>query len=95
VCDQACGPRDSLRLDVAGAPPARSREKRCRRKRRSQSSPAATAIALGLARTGVRIVIDNIAHPDATDELAKELSGLDDQAIGVEADASKGSSTPR
>jgi len=47
------------------------------------------AIALGLARAGVRIVIDYIAHPEATDELEKEISALRDQAIGVDADASR------
>src|SRR5271170_7858200 len=46
------------------------------------------AIALGLARAGVRIVIDYIAHPEATDELEKEISALRDQAIGVDAYAS-------
>ena len=45
------------------------------------------AIALGLARAGVRIVIDYIAHPEATDALEKEIATLGDQAIGVEADA--------
>ena len=47
------------------------------------------AVALGLARAGVRIVIDYIAHPEATDELEKEISALRDQAIGVDADASR------
>jgi len=37
---------------------------------------------LGLARAGVRIVIDYIAHPEATDELEKQISALHDQAIG-------------
>src|SRR6202789_553059 len=47
------------------------------------------AVALGLARAGVRIVVDYIAHPEATDELEKEISALRDQAIGAEADASR------
>ena len=47
------------------------------------------AVAPGLARAGVRIVIDYIAHPEATDELEKEISALRDQAIGVDADASR------
>jgi glucose 1-dehydrogenase len=47
------------------------------------------AIALGLAKTGVRVVIDYVAHPEATDELEKEIAALGDQSIGVEADASR------
>jgi glucose 1-dehydrogenase len=47
------------------------------------------AIALGLARAGVRIVIDYIAHPEATDALEQEIATLGDQAIGVDADASR------
>jgi glucose 1-dehydrogenase len=47
------------------------------------------AIAIGLARAGVRIVIDYIADPEATDALEKEIATLGDQAIGVEADASR------
>ena len=47
------------------------------------------AIALGLASAGVRIVIDYIAHPEATDELEQEIAALGDQAIGVDADASR------
>jgi len=47
------------------------------------------AVAPGLARAGVRIVIDYIAHPEATDELEKQISALHDQAIGVDADASR------
>jgi glucose 1-dehydrogenase len=46
------------------------------------------AIALGLARAGVRIVIDYIAHPEATDALEREITTLGDQAIGVNADCS-------
>jgi glucose 1-dehydrogenase len=47
------------------------------------------AIAIGLARAGVRIVIDYIADPEATDALEKEIATRGDQAIGVEADASR------
>ena len=47
------------------------------------------AVALGLAKNGVRIVIDYIAHPEATDALEKEITALGDRAIGVEADASR------
>lgn len=47
------------------------------------------AIAMGLARAGANIVIDYIVHPDATEALEKEIAGLGDVAIGVEADVSK------
>ena len=47
------------------------------------------AIALGLAKAGVRVVIDYIAHPEATSELEQEIAALGDQAIGVDADASR------
>jgi glucose 1-dehydrogenase len=47
------------------------------------------AIVLELARQGAKIVIDFIAHPEATDALVKQLAALGDQAIGVEANVSK------
>ncbi len=47
------------------------------------------AIALGLAREGANIVIDYIAHPEATEALEQQIAGLGDTAIGVEADVSK------
>jgi len=47
------------------------------------------AIALGLAAQGANIVIDYVAHPEATDELVKKVVALGDQAIGVKADVSK------
>ena len=47
------------------------------------------AIALGLAKAGASIVIDFVAHPEATDALEKEIAALGDMAIGVEADVSK------
>jgi glucose 1-dehydrogenase len=47
------------------------------------------AIALGLAKAGARIVIDYVAHPEATDALEREIAALADQAIGVEADVSR------
>jgi len=47
------------------------------------------AIALGLAKAGANIVIDYVAHPEATDALEKEISALGDAAIGVEADVSR------
>ena len=47
------------------------------------------AIALELARQGANVAIDYISHPDATDELEKQVAALGDRAIGVEADVSK------
>jgi glucose 1-dehydrogenase len=47
------------------------------------------AIVLELARQGANIVIDYIAHPEATESLEKQVSALGDQAIGVQADVSK------
>ena len=47
------------------------------------------AIALGLAKAGARVVIDYIAHPEATDALEREIAALDDQSIGFEADVSR------
>jgi glucose 1-dehydrogenase len=47
------------------------------------------AIALGLAKTGVSVVIDYISHPEATDALERELHEMGDQSFGLEADASR------
>jgi glucose 1-dehydrogenase len=47
------------------------------------------AIALELANQGANIVIDYIAHPEATAELEQQITALGDQAIGVQADVSK------
>ncbi len=47
------------------------------------------AIALGLAGAGANIVIDFVAHPDATEALEKQIASLGDTAIGVEADVSR------
>lgn len=47
------------------------------------------AIALGLAREGANIVIDYLAHPEATAALEKQIAGMGGAAIGVEADVSK------
>ena len=46
------------------------------------------AIALGLARAGAGIVIDYIAHPEATQALERDIAALGDVAIGVDADVS-------
>jgi glucose 1-dehydrogenase len=47
------------------------------------------AIVLELARQGANIVIDYVAHPEATEALVQQVSALGVQAIGVEADVSK------
>ena len=47
------------------------------------------AIVLELARQGAGIVIDYVAHPEATAALEKEVVALGDRVIGVEADVSK------
>ena len=47
------------------------------------------AIVLELAKQGANIVIDYVAHPEATEALEKQVIALGDQAIGVEADVSK------
>jgi glucose 1-dehydrogenase len=46
------------------------------------------AIALGLAKAGASIVIDYVAHPEATEALEREIAALGDMSIGVEADVS-------
>jgi glucose 1-dehydrogenase len=47
------------------------------------------AIVLELARQGANIVIDYVAHPEATDALEKQVRDLGDCAIGVKADVSQ------
>jgi len=47
------------------------------------------AIVLELARQSANIVIDYVAHPEATEALERRVSGLGDQSIGVKADVSK------
>jgi len=47
------------------------------------------AVVLELARQGANIVIDYVAHPEATDALERRIAGLGDQSIGIEADVSK------
>src|SRR5215813_3172356 len=47
------------------------------------------AIVLELAKEGASITIDYVSHPDATDELEKQIVALGGQAIGVDADVSK------
>ena len=47
------------------------------------------AVVLGLAEAGANIVIDYVANEQATEDLEKQIAGLGDQSIGVEADVSK------
>jgi glucose 1-dehydrogenase len=47
------------------------------------------AIVLSLAEEGANIVVDFVAHPDATEALEKQVADLGAQAIGVDADVSK------
>jgi glucose 1-dehydrogenase len=47
------------------------------------------AIVLGLAEAGANIVIDYIAHPEATEALEQQIAALGDKAIGVDADVSQ------
>ncbi len=47
------------------------------------------AIVLGLAEAGANIVIDYVAHPEATEDLEKQVAALGDKAVGIEADVSK------
>ncbi len=46
-------------------------------------------IVLALAEQDANIVIDYVAHPEATEELERRVVALGGQAIGVEADVSK------
>jgi glucose 1-dehydrogenase len=47
------------------------------------------AIVLELAKQGASIVIDYVAHAEATEALERQVQALGDQAIGVQADVSK------
>jgi glucose 1-dehydrogenase len=47
------------------------------------------AIVLELARQGANIVIDYVAHPEATEELERKVAALGDQCTGVDADVSQ------
>jgi glucose 1-dehydrogenase len=47
------------------------------------------AIVLELARQGANIIIDYVAHPEATEALEQQVHALGDRAIGVKADVSQ------
>jgi glucose 1-dehydrogenase len=47
------------------------------------------AIVLELAKQGANIVVDYVSHPEAAEEVERQVIALGDKAIGVEADVSK------
>ncbi|HEY5204222.1 MAG TPA: glucose 1-dehydrogenase [Roseiarcus sp.] len=47
------------------------------------------AATLALAKAGANIVIDYVAHPEATEALERQITALGDKAIGVDADISR------
>jgi glucose 1-dehydrogenase len=47
------------------------------------------AVTLALANRSAKVVIDYVAHPEATEELERKLKAMGDDAIGVKADVSK------
>jgi glucose 1-dehydrogenase len=47
------------------------------------------AVVLELAKQGAGVVIDYVSHPEATDELTKQMTALGESVIGVRADVSK------
>lgn len=53
------------------------------------NSGIGASIVLELARQGACVVIDYVAHPDATQALEKQVQELGEQVIGVDADVSQ------
>ncbi len=47
------------------------------------------AIVLELAKQGAKVVIDYVAHPEATTALMQDVKALGSHAVGVDADVSK------
>jgi glucose 1-dehydrogenase len=47
------------------------------------------AVTLALANRSAKVVIDYVAHPEATEELERKLKAMGDDAIGVKADVSR------
>ena len=47
------------------------------------------AATLALAKAGADVVIDYVAHPEATEALERQITALGDKAIGVDADISR------
>jgi glucose 1-dehydrogenase len=52
------------------------------------NSGIGAAIVLAMAEAGAKVVIDYVAHPEATDALEKQIAALGDQSVGVDADIS-------
>ena len=52
------------------------------------NSGIGAAVVLALAEEGANVVIDYVAHPEATEELERQVAALGDKAIGVDADIS-------
>jgi glucose 1-dehydrogenase len=47
------------------------------------------AVVLALAGQGANVVIDYVSHPEATEDVERQVAALGDRAIGVKADVSK------
>jgi glucose 1-dehydrogenase len=47
------------------------------------------AIVLALAGDGANVTVDYVSHPEATDELEREVAALGEKAVGFDADVSK------
>ncbi len=47
------------------------------------------AVVLALAGQGAKVVIDYVANEQAEEELERQIAGLGEQAVGIEADVSK------
>jgi glucose 1-dehydrogenase len=47
------------------------------------------AITLALAEQDANVVIDYVAHPEATEELERKIATLGEKSIGIDADVSK------
>jgi glucose 1-dehydrogenase len=47
------------------------------------------AIVLELARQGASVVVDYVSHPEAADEVERQVAALGERSIGVDADVSK------
>ncbi|MDQ1530199.1 MAG: glucose 1-dehydrogenase [Microbacteriaceae bacterium] len=53
------------------------------------NSGIGAAIVLDMAAAGANVVIDYVAHPEATDELVKQAEQAGGKAVGVQADITK------
>ncbi|HXY27780.1 MAG TPA: glucose 1-dehydrogenase, partial [Acidimicrobiales bacterium] len=47
------------------------------------------AVVLALAAAGAKVVIDYVANEEAEEELERQIAGLGEMAVGIEADVSK------